>query len=160
MRPMHSLWQASGAGPDLQSNSSYWLITRDPAPRGARRPEVFTTDLEDSKLLPVFSSEPSARWFLHHVPGVVDTAPAALADSGWGVRAAQSGELVSLLSGSAHSSGPCADVRTVIVDPPMEVFDRARRSGRPVGESYRSFLEHLLQQGRTRSDSSSSTTRA
>lgn len=164
---MYSLWQASTPRFTLRSSPAYWLITRDTAPHGDRLPEVFTADLEDCRVLPVFGSEHSANWFLDHLPAAVDSAvvddesaPAALVQSGWRTRAAQSGELVSLLSGSAHSSGPCGGVRRVIADPPVEVFDRARRSGRPVGECYRSFLEHLVQQERERSESSSSGARS
>lgn len=154
---MYVVSQQSGT----RSGPPYWLIVREPARPGGRAPEIFTLDLERGKLLPVFGCQQSAEWFLSHCSGGVDpgavedgesatggVAEDAIAESGWRVRAAGAGELVSLLSGSAFAAGPCTAVEKVIVDPSLEVFDRAGRDGEPVGESRACFLESLMGRGR------------
>lgn len=123
---------------------------------------MFSLDLEDGRLLAVFGCEESAEWFLYHVPGRVfpgqvedekskaDAIEAdaietgAIAEDGWRVRAVGVGELLSLLSGSAFAAGPCTGVEKVILDPPLEVFDRAGREDRLIGESRARFLKFLM----------------
>lgn len=159
---MYVVSQQSGS----RSGAPYWLIVRESTRPGGQVPQIFTLDLERGKLLPVFGSEQSADWFLYQVadgadPGAVENGESAtgevaedtiaertIAEDGWRVRAVAAGELISLLSGSAFAAGPATAVEKVIVDPSLEVFDRAGRDGELVGESRRIFLESLMGRGR------------
>ena len=85
----------------------------------------------------------------------VDEAAAAgeLKDE-WQPRGTGVGEMVSLLSGSAFSAGPCAGVERVALDPPPELADGIRhglteaRVGELVSMSRGCFLERLMGRGR------------
>lgn len=114
------------------SRPPYWLIAREEA----RGWEVFTVSLLGEAVLPIFGSEEGAQSFLR-----------SLAEAGeWRPRRTGAGELVSVLSGSRFSAGPCPDVERVVFDPPhltnepeLEFLTMSRKC----------FLEHLTGRGRS-----------
>lgn len=121
----------------------YWLLVRDragPVPlevyvTGRNRGEELDDELPE-RVLPVFSSGEEALASLGASKGV----------DGWRARETGAGELVSLLSASAVSSGPCAGVEEIVLDPPPEF--RTEPELAPVAVSRRCFIEHLLRRGR------------
>lgn len=108
----------------------YWLLVRHD-PRGGGRNTVFTSRVEDEKVLPIFSSREEADLFL-----------GSGAESGYRPRETWAGELLSLLSGSAYSAGPCAGVEKVMLDPPPYGSDD--RDSEPFGMDRRCFMQHLM----------------
>lgn len=142
------------------SNAPYWLIVGGAAEADSSRRsrsgqtrslEVFSLDLADCRVLPVFGAEESAAEFLRawFTSSATNEAEGALRLRGTGV-----GELISLLSGSAFSAGPCADVERVALDPPLELIAGTTHgtteghAGGMVGMSRRCFLERLMGRGR------------
>lgn len=156
------------------SNPPYWLLVGGEADFGSTRPvtnsrvltpEILSLDLAGGRVLPVFSSEDSAAEFLSAwlAASAADMDPdeasaRVMADNTqrqWRLRGTGSGELISLLSGSAFSAGPCARVERVALDPPLAlVHDLTRgvaelQAAETAGMSRRCFLERLMGRGRS-----------
>lgn len=97
------------------SSASYWLLTRERERFASPYPEIFASRHgSTAPVLPVFSSEAEARALLG-APGE---------EGGWRTREATAGELISVLSASGSSGGPCAGVEKVALDPPPEILDK------------------------------------
>lgn len=153
----------SGLSPDnpaQRNGAPYWLIVRD-APRkeagqGSRGVEILSLALASGRLLPIFRCESQAGCFIATIADLVESTSAA--KSGWWVRGTGAGELISALSGSPFSVGPCAGVERVVLDPPQELVEELAAGaahspaidpvGGAPGVSRGAFLEQLMGRGR------------
>lgn len=123
----------SARGPGIPGRP-YWLLVKD-EPRGGGQNSVFTTESEEEKVLPIFSSRKEAELFLGSRTG-----------RGHRAREVWAGELLSLLSGSAYSAGPCSGVEKVALDPsPLAPEAEVSKS---YGMDRQCFMEHLMGRGR------------
>lgn len=144
------------------SNSPHWLLVRDSADtaslggsdsRAGRKLEILSLDTAEGKVLPIFGSEEEAARFAR----ALATEDEGTADAGkeWWPRGTGAGELISLLSGSAFSTGACADVERIVIDPPPEVSEGITdgtfysSSQDLVSTNRECFLEALMGRGRT-----------
>lgn len=155
--------------PAQRNGSPYWLLVRD-TPRkdseyGSRGVEILSLALDsgaasgaaNSRLLPVFRCEAQAGRFIATLTDPVESTSAA-AGSGWRARGTGAGELISVLSGSPFSAGPCAGVERVVLDPPQELVEAIVAGevrspandpvGKAPGISRSTFLERLMGRGR------------
>jgi hypothetical protein len=111
----------------------YWLLVKDD-PRGGGQNSIFTTGSEEEKVLPIFSSREESELFLGSRTG-----------RGYRAREVWAGELLSLLSGSAYSAGPCGGVEKVALDPsPLD----PEAEGKSYWMDRQCFMEHLMGRGR------------
>ncbi len=140
----------------------YGLVVKDVAGgnyprRSVLQPTVLSLRLPEGKALPVFGSGPEAKRFAEAWNERLryEGASPAGAHEGWRGRVTGAGELISLLSGSEFSAGPCDGVDRVVFDPPVEAIP-AIRGGRgpyragalPRGVSRARFLETLMGRGK------------
>ena len=109
-----------------QPDSAYWLIAKNQN----GRVEMLTIECGGEQALPVFSFEEEAELFLA-LGGV---------GRGWWVRESGAGEIVSVLY------GPCAGVRSVVLDPLPEMVAEAAVG--LVSLSRERFVELLVGGGR------------
>lgn len=117
-------------GPELPGRP-YWLLVRDEG-QGGRPSVVFTSEAAGGKVLPIFSSREEAELFL-----------GARSRRDYRAREVWAGELLSLLSGSAYSAGPCGGVEKVALDPAPDSL-----GGASAGMDRQCFMEHLMGRGR------------
>ena len=132
--------------PSLASSPSapYWLIVRGRG-RGPHGVEVFTLDPAGSgKTLPVFGSEEAAE----------TSVPVLVTGDEWRVRRTGGGELLSVLSASGFSAGPCTGVQRVALDPSPEMMNGSEADLALVCMGRRCFMERLMGRGRAWFDGS------
>lgn len=120
-------------GPEIPGRP-YWLLVKD-EPRGGGQNSVFTTGSEEEKVLPIFSLREEAELFLGPRAG-----------RGYRAREVWAGELLSLLSGSAYSAGPCSGVEKVALNP--SPLDPEAEASKSYGMDRQCFMEHLMGRGR------------
>lgn len=118
----------------------YWLLigTEPPEERASNgsRGSVLTVEESGYRALPIFPSEAAAMGFLD-----------SRAESGYRARETWAGELLSLLSGSAYSAGPCSGVTKVQFH--VAASGMAPGEGEaPVLVDRQCFMEHLMGRGR------------
>lgn len=132
---------------EQQGYSPYWLVVRDQPEREiGPATEVFILNPKrdghagngtgDGAVLPVFSSDEEATTFLLAMAG----------EGGWRTRRTGDGELVSMLSGSTSSAGPCTGIEKVALDAPAEIADGPELDLVTIGRQC--FLENLTVRGR------------
>lgn len=128
----------AGTGASTRVPSApYWLLVRGRG-RQAHGLEIFTFVSGAEKALPVFGSEEEASAFVQ-----------ALADRGeWWARKTGGGELLSVLSSSGYSAGPCANVEKVTLAPSPAMAEGSGTDPRVVSMNRRCFMEHLMGRGR------------
>lgn len=128
----------------------YWMLARDlPGPMCM---EIYTLEHGDwGKVLPLFSSQGEARTWMESLDKAC----------GWNVRRAGVKELVSALSASGFSAGPCPGVERVAFDPvPAFYGEAALAPPEPITTSRRCFLERLMGRGRAWFESSKESKRS
>ena len=104
-------------------------------------PEIFVAGRDSRQpVLPVFGSEEEARALLG-LPGAHGE------EAGWRARKTGAGELISVLSASGFSVGPCAGVEGIALDPPSEALAEPEVLGL-LTISRRCFLDSLMGRGR------------
>lgn len=120
-------------------SAPYWILVKDrPGPISL---EVYVTELtSQGRVLPIFGSEEEARASVKALETRGESA-------GWRPRRAGTGELVSMLSASPVSAGPCAGVEKVAFDPLPEFYDEPELS--LVTTSRRCFIDRLMGRGRS-----------
>lgn len=152
--------------PAHRKGAPYWLLVRDTQRKESghesRGVEVLSLALDsgaasgaaNGRLLPVFLHEARARRFIATFADPVGSS--ATTGSEWRARGTGAGELLSALSGSPFSAGPCAGVERVVLDPPPELVEETAAYspvngsvGEAPGVSRSAFLERLMGRGRT-----------
>jgi hypothetical protein len=127
--------------PGRRPTGPYWMLARDLP--GPMHMEIYTVEHGDwGKVLPLFSSQDEARSWM----GSLDKA------SGWRIRRAGVKELISVLSASGFSAGPCPGVERVAFDPVPGLCGEAVLE--MITTSRRCFLERLMGRGRAWFESS------
>lgn len=121
-----------GKGGARPSHSQYWLLISSGAEHGARVRAFALSPAEGERTLLVFSSGERAEAFLR----------SEVSEGGWRAWETRAGELLSVLSTSRFSTGPCADVSRVALDPPPD--GALSREGYDPTVSRRDFMEHLM----------------
>lgn len=119
----------------------YWLVSREKAGSGRGRGgyhDVLTVSVGEEGVLPLFSSEESARSFL----GLF---VASTRETGWQATEAWAGELLTMLSASGSGVGPCAGVEAVTFDPGEELIEESVPDVPTLGR--RCFMDQLLGRG-------------
>lgn len=122
--------------------SPYWLIVCG-SDRGPYGLEVLTLHSSGrEKALPLFGREEDATAFLRALAAEGEE------DKEWRARETWGGELLSVLSASGVSAGPCADVEKIALDPPTEMANGFRAELGLVSMGRRCFMERLMGRGR------------